>query len=380
MKKNTIAVLSLLVTMSSVVQAQTTSTVVPVQPEAVTVTPIAPSPVPHYAVPDKIPLQSEATLKAYALTLVGKIDVQVGGSSVSGNAFVSVDYTNTDADPDKMAAVASSQTLQFSTTTDDKLHGYVNYKSRMITIPGGNFSEKGGASDSQQTFNLFYGGTDFQLEKVNGVWKVPEKAYAVELEFSHVPFVVTGVSDAYIITKNESGYITGWYSFRQAQGNYWLDRGLIFLTKEQTSHAGEFHLVMKDGTQTVYDLASGDQKPTAAIVAGGFKPMIKGVRTVSNDTTNIVFQSGDEIIRTRYTKVLNSQVSFPPGLDRYPIKVGIVYTRVLAEDPNTDWFEFDPWAGPVQFKIQSGQSILIRFEYPPNSQPLNNPNSGDGPG
>jgi len=313
--------------------------------------------------PSKIPLASPAVLKAYALTLVGKISVQVYGQSVSGTTYKFVDYPYTDADPDRMAYVASAQTLRISAGTNDILTSYVSYDSRDIVLP----EPQNPDNQSSTSFSLFWGANQFKLTNVGGVWAVPAEALKIEMKYFGVPFVIPGMVYAYIVTKDENGKQTGYYSFNN---EYWTDRGVIFLTEDLTGQNGELVAVIKDGSKIVYDLLSGDLQPTVGVEVSGFHPTIEGIRSVPANTTNIVYKATDEIIRTQYSEVLWSTVTFPAGLKRYPTKVYVIYTTILAEDENAEWFEFNPYIEQVQFRIQAGQAILIRFEYPPNPQPL----------
>lgn len=312
-----------------------------------------------YKVPDKVPLASVKTLKAYALTLVGKIWVQVNGNSVSGNNCVSVDYPHTDADPEKMAQTAGAQTLRFSATTDDQLESSVLYESRTIMLPDPN-SHTG---FSQSSFGLFFGQKQFKLEPQKGdSWGVPSDAYRVELELGQLPWVVPGMRDAYIKTQDTNGNQTGYYDFRQEVGSYWLDRGVIFLTEKLTSRSGELTLVMQDGSKVIYDLASENRKLTVTVEAVGFRPTIKGIRSVPNDTANIGYQVGDEIIRAAYTRDMRSYIFFEK-METYPIRVSVVDTKVLAENPYAKWEEFNPYTEVAEFVAKAGQAVLIRFDY-----------------
>jgi len=319
------------------------------------------------AIPEKIPLASEEVLKAYALTMVGRINVQVYGSSVQGNSYQSVDYPYKDADPDRMAYVARSQVLRFDATTDDKLTSYISYNSREIAL-----------SDGYSTsFALFSGQKEFMLEPQKGGWGVPSDACKVELDYYGIPFVIPGMTDAYIVTKDENGNQNGFYSFRQGDG-YWMDRGIIFLTKELVSRNGEFNLVMNNGSRIIYDLGTGNRKSTENVSAGGFNPTIKGIRSVPADTFSIDYEDTDQIIRASYSflKEIIVQVTFRAGLKRYPVKVSVISSEALAENPNADWKEFNPYIEPVKFSVKPQGTILIRFDHEKNMQPLNNNESG----
>lgn len=312
--------------------------------------------------PNEVPLGSPEILKAYALTLVGQISVQVYGQSVSGDYYRFVDYPFIDADPERMAQVAGEIVLHFSATVDDGLTSYVSYNSRTIKLSG-----PGGETSS--SFNLFYGSRQFKLEYFKDAWQVPKEAYQVELDLGQVPWIVSGMRNAYIESDQ-----TGYYNFRQHQGDYWLDRGVIFLAKELTSRRGELTLHMQDGSKVIYDLGTGDRKATATVEAVGFRPTIKGIRSVPDNTTNIVYQDTDEIIRVATIGQSDVQVSFPSGLKRYPVKVYVIDTRYLVAFPDTEWREFNPYIEPVKFSF-GDSAVLIRFEYPPEPQPPLN--SGD---
>lgn len=319
------------------------------------------------AVPESVPLGSPKILKAYALTLVGKISVQVYGDSVSGENYLWVDYPHTDADPDKMAKVANAQKLRFSATTDGKLTSYISYESRSIVLTDPDNVD----NQSSTTFTLFWGYKNFKLVKVENSWKVPETAKDIELELiSQVPFVIPGMRDVYMITRDSEGNQNGYFNFRDDQGDYWLRRGIIFLNENLTSRNGELNVTMTDGSRATYDLASGDRKPLVPVEVGGFRPSIKNVRSVPENTPQIVYQEGDEIIRTAYTELMWTSIFFPSDLKRYPTKVCMIYTSILAENPNAKWIEFNPYTEPVRFKVQVGQAILIRFEYPEVRPPL----------
>lgn len=324
--------------------------------------------VPVAKVPDKVPLASKASLEAYALTLVEDIRVQVWGRSVSDDNYRSAKYSYTDADPERMAYIASTQVLRFSAAIDDLLTSYVVYGSRAIEFPDPNSS----TGFSQTSFPLFWGEKQFKLEAQKGdSWGVPADAYRIELNLDQVPWVVPGVRDAYIRTMDGTNQ-TGFYSLRE-NNSYWMNQGIIFLTTNMVSLNGELTLVMQNGSKFIYDLPIGGLKPTATVEAVGFRPTIKGIRTVPDNTTNIVYEVTDEIVRVAYPEETLATVSFPDGLGRYPIKVYIIDTTVLAADgPSAKWIEFNPYIKAVEFKAAANQAILIRFEYQTEPRPLNN--------
>ncbi|MDO8667807.1 MAG: hypothetical protein Q7K35_01780 [bacterium] len=334
---------------------------------------------PTFTGPDKVPLASPKVLQAYALTLVGTIGVQVYGNSVSGDSYRWVDYPYEDADPDRMASIASSIELKFSATTDDQLTSWVSYNSRMFTLTDPDENEVTTA------FGLFNGGKNFKLEYFKDAWRVPTNAYAVELEVGQVPWVVPGMRNAYITTRDEKGNYTGYYDFRQQQGDYWLDRGVIFLTEQLTSRRGDLTTILENGSKVVYDITSGWRKYSPTIKGSGFKPTIKGIRTVPDNTIDIVYRETDEIVRVAYTgdyhgsnTFQNVFVEFPGELKRYPAKVFVIDTRLLALNPDAEWLEFNPYVEPVWFRMKVGQAVLIRFEYQIDPEPLDNGGGGKG--
>ncbi|MFA6314824.1 MAG: hypothetical protein WC648_00410 [Candidatus Paceibacterota bacterium] len=314
-------------------------------------------------VPSAVPLASPATLKAYALTLVKPISVQVYGMSVSGDNYRSVEYTSADADPAKMAALARSQQLSFKAAVGDQLWSYVSYDSRPIPLMESN------GQLVNYTFNLFSGSKAFKLEPQKGGWGIPETAYKVELDMSYVPFVVPGMQDAVIVTTDENGNQTGWYSFRESYGNY-VDRGVLLLTEEMTGHRGQLIITMKNGEKISYNLKNEQRQESVSLQFTEVQATIKGVRSVPA-TENIMYVAGDEIIRTSAKEDMWSSITFPPGLDRYPVKVAVIETETLGLNWSAEWLEFNPYVEPVRFLIKASQPILIRFEYETDPEPLN---------
>ena len=328
-----------------------------------------------YSVPETVPLASVETLKAYALTMVRKVSVQVYGRSVSGKTYSQGEYNSTDADPNMMAKVASSLVLRFSATTDDIITSYVAYETGSIRVR--DFESDSGYSET--AFSLFWGSKEFKLEQgKGGVWQIPNEAYSVEVDFYQVPLIIPGMSDANIVTEDAEGNQNGYLNLQNGN-NYWFDRGVLLLTKEMTGRKGKLVITMKDNSRVIYNLLNGEKVPVVEVESFGFKPIVKGVRSVPENTANIVFEDGDSLIRTSYSKDMWSEVTFPSGLERYPIKVSVIYTKVLAENPQAEWMEFNPYTTPVKFRIQVGQAIFIRFDYPSKALPLNGPHM-DGKG
>jgi hypothetical protein len=78
-------------------------------------------------IPDEAPLMSVQVLKAYALTLVDVLEGSVYAPSLSGTSQFQVGYSDQDADPEKMAAVASEQKLAFTVDPLEYIHSWMYY-------------------------------------------------------------------------------------------------------------------------------------------------------------------------------------------------------------------------------------------------------------
>jgi hypothetical protein len=320
-----------------------------------------------YAVPDKIPL-SPSALKAYALTQVKKINVQVWGRTVQGDNYRMADYPFADCDPGHMASIAGSQVLRYSATTDDRLTSFVSYDSGQIELP-----DPDNSTASTASFTLFHGEKTFMLELQKGGWGVPADAMKIELKLaSSIPIVIPGMQNAYITTYDEDGNPTGWFDLRDSSGNYWMDRGVIFLDSNIVSHSGTFTLIMKDGTKHTYDMGTGDRKPTESIRMAGFLVSVLGARTVPTDTTEIVYSDTDEVVTAKFTKDATVRVTFPSDLKRYPEMVRGIDANKLRENPQAKWTEFNPYTQPVEFQVTAGQAIILGFDYPKDMSALNN--------
>lgn len=322
-------------------------------------------------VPDYIPLVSEATLKAYALTLVNQIQGNLWSPSMSGTTYFSVAYTNHDADPNKMAQLASSQTMSVTFDQAERASAGLNYYAAM------NYSGYG-----SMWHQLFYCYTNFFFENVGGVWKVPAAAYTNVLQMGdYIPFPMgKAISYAYMELENENGDQIGSYEFRQNEGRINADIGLLYLGKEQTAQTGKLYVNFRDGTKAIYDLRGGNQRPTVTSTVHGLIATIDGVRSLPDNTTNVVFKVGDEIVRGKYTTVSVVSVTFPPGHTKYPIGVYVVDAAAFAADPTMAWEFWNPFQAEVRFSTQANQTVLIRFEYAPSPDKLENYNYYGGGG
>ncbi len=184
-----------------------------------------------------------------------------------------------------------------------------------------------------------------------------------------------------MLVKNEKGEVIDQYNFAN-DGRFQTMSGmkLIFLGREHLGQNGDLRIHLDDRSMAIYDLKKGNRKSMVTVMASGFYPSIEGVRKIADNTENIIFKEGDSVIRMKATvKEFQSRVTFPSGLNQYPIKVYVVSAKDLAENPNTPKQAFNPYTEQVKFTCQVGEAMFIIFEY--NNTPASLPNGGgDGGG
>ncbi len=315
-------------------------------------------------VPDSVPLMSESALKAYALLSINRIGGGIYSPSVSGNAYFSVGYTNRDADPNRMAAVSTAQNLRPEFDPGEELQAYLSYEYH--NVPS--------ASGSSYGFTLFWASTNFYAEKVGTNWTIPAYAKTNVMEMMDWVVFPTGKAIDYAYIRLEDG---NYYEFSERDNSMWREHGFLFFSRKHTGQKGKMYVNFQDGTQVIYDLETGKQRPIVKLDGRGLAGSIKGVRPLPMNTTNVVFQAGDQIIRVPFNRAAIVKVTFPSGIEDYPTEVRVIDVRAFAEDPESDWPMFNPLSGPVEFGVQPDQAILIRFEYP-NHEQLKNPYEGKG--
>lgn len=317
--------------------------------------------------PATVPMMSVGTLKAYALANVSSLSGQYYGDSVSSGSWLRIPYPHKDADPDHMASLLSEQVIEWSADPSELLGSYVSYGSTSI-VPN-------------SWFEMFSGSANFFLTKVGEEWHVPAAGNQVRLQLGNwIPLRIQGVQDAYIVTQNADGYDTDYYNFRW-DNRIDTERGYIILGRQLVNQRGKLYVSLNDGSKLVYDLRKeGDLIPAVAPEAGGLTPSIDGVRTVPENTTTIVFQDGDELVRAKYSLPIEQKVfvAFPPGLSRYPVAVYVVDADAFTANPFMDWAQFVVWKDIIVGAKRG--SLLFRFEYdePAPSLPEYQNNGGGG--
>src|SRR5262249_7249769 len=156
------------------------------------------------------------------------------------------------------------------------------------------------------------------------------------------PFPVSGLSSAYIETKNANGDVTGYYNFSD-DGRINSTDGIIFLGREHLGLTGDLYLYFNDGTKIIYNLSDGNRATTANVqTLGPDSSSMKSVRSVPDDTKSIAFQNGDVIVRVHCLTAGTVQVTFPTGLSAYPIAVHAVDSSYLEQNPLDDGMSFNP--------------------------------------
>lgn len=317
--------------------------------------------------PSAVPMMSVGTLKAYALVNVSSLSGQYYGDSVSSGSWFRIPYPFKDADPDHMASLMAEQVIEWSADPSEQLGSYVSYSSTTI-VPN-------------SWFEMFSGSENFFLTKVGEEWHVPAAGNRVRLQLGNwIPLRIPGVQDAYIITQNADGYDTDYYNFHW-DNRIDAERGYIILGRQLVNQRGKLYVRLNDGSKLVYDLRKeGDLIPAVAPEAGGLAPSIDGVRSVPENTSTIVFQDGDELVRAKYSLNIEQKVfvAFPPGLSRYPVAVYVVDANAFAANPFMDWSRFIV-GKEIIIGVKSG-SLLFRFEYdePAPSLPEYQNNGGGG--
>jgi len=316
--------------------------------------------------PAEIPLMSEGKLRTYALSQVREVEGSVYSPSMAGNDYFSVPYTNTDSDPVKMASLVKSQKMTFTVDPTDTIQNDVVYYST-------NYPYSGGYTVS---FSLFYGSTNFQLQFTNGGYVIPTSAYNVPLIKSDwIPFPIKGVSYAYIYTKDKNGNINGYYDFG-SNGRLDAANGFLFLGDALTGLSGDLYVGFNDGSRVIYNLGTDQLVPLVSETMPGLSVSLDGIRTLPDNTMNVVYQAGDQVIRVAYTTNCVVSVTFPSGLAEYPTMVHGDDSQDLWANPGTDGNVWNPVVSQPLFKGVIGKTLMIWFDYPDDNQLPNNNGGG----
>jgi len=290
-------------------------------------------------------------LRAYALTIVDTISGGVSGAS-GGKEFYSVPYPYRDGNDVRMAYVSSAQAITFQAVPTNTLNAFANYNGTVTNMYGGTVG-----------VNLFYGGTNFVLQKTSTGYKVPDYAKHPKLNLAYlIPFPVGNASWAHLEQYDSNGNIVNWFDLSD-----YLHDGLLWLGQYMTDvPSTKLFLSYNDGSQAIYDMPSGKQIPQVSVSDTGFSSSVDGVRDVQ-DPTNIVYAATDEIIHAAYSKSLNTSITFAPGQSRYPLAVYIIDLPTFAANPQATWSKVDPYSGPIAFAGAANTDYFIRFEYQPAS-------------
>ena len=297
-------------------------------------------------VPSVLPVQSEAVLKAYALTLVNNLNGSVWGQSVSGQYWFYLDYTP-DADPAHMNRIVRDQRLSFSVDPLEKLQLSMGYQGTVQNV----------------TFLLFSYYTNFTLEKTAaGSWKMPSSVMSNELAMSDfIPFPVPNAAYAHMNITDTNGNPVGYYDFA-ADGRINTDYGFIMLGREHLGHNGTMVVGRKDGSKITYGLGEGKLRIPTDVTTTGLDSQIAGVRSLADDTATFGWQPADSIVRVGYSRAANVNIVFPAGTFVYPRSVNWIDLKTFQADPSATWQSLDPWKVQARFPVTNGV-YLIRFEY-----------------
>lgn len=305
--------------------------------------------------PDSLPI-TKAALEAYAYTLVDSMYGSVWAPSISGDYWFYEQYTNRDANPIKMGKIINAQEFKFTVVPDDQLQ--VN-----LSLNGfvGKYS----------SFELFWGRKFFKMIQTEVGYKIPGDAYQIELQASDwIPVNIPGLQSAWMELEDENGNYN-YYDFDDS-GRLWREAEVLFLGGETLNLSGTLYVVNIFGEKAMYDLTTGDRKPTVNVKLNDIEVSFKGFRAVPNNTFDIMFEPGDKLIRAEYSLPEGEEgvvmIEFPNPSSFFPIYV--IDVDALAENPFAEWVNLNAKDGWVKFRVQWNQRIFIRFEYPHTSGPI----------
>ncbi|MEK9177915.1 MAG: hypothetical protein AAB777_02220, partial [Patescibacteria group bacterium] len=174
---------------------------------------------------------------------------------------------------------------------------------------------------------------------------------------------VSGISSATMEYKDENGN-GRWYSFDN-DGRIDREHGLIFLGHEHLDKVGRLFLDYRDGTKAIYDLATGQERPTVQTQPGYFDPSVDGVRTIRvsagiETKTFITVGPDDDVIDI----ITDSNSPTWVILDYIPHAPTAIYwidTAAFVNNPLSEWNDLSK-VDVFQFDLEAGRDILLRFE------------------
>lgn len=296
------------------------------------------------SVPKELPLTREKQ-QAYALNLVNWISGGVGGNSITGTSYFSGPVNQADGNPNNIAKVFKTYTLDYSVDPSEKLTHFAQWEMRMAD---GN------------TIALFHGYKDFNLVKdAKGNWTVPSEALKItNLTFQMVPIPFPGIQSGYIIVRDSAGNQINYINLNE---NGLIRDGYLYLGNVQPNSSGEMYITTSDGTRYVYGLSDGKLRSSNKVTATGMDVSDPTVRVLPDNTVSITCKSTDNVVRCLYTLDNNCVVLFDAGTT-LPYNVIVVDKATFDANPNGGT-SYDPKKGSVNFKVKAGQTMLIIFEH-----------------
>ncbi len=362
MKANVIKITALLIAAlflnSLVVTAQTAPTVpVPTVP-----TPTQPALTPP---PAKLPTGSKAEMQLFAEGLVNKLYLSNWSGSASGKTSDEVDYTAGDIDTASMTAKVRAIKLDYRVDPTKPIDADITYGWR--------------TPDMRNQFTLFVGHAQFTLVKnvLTGLWEVPVAALQIPIEsLNWVPVQFFAIQGAQAVTTDNKGNVVSVYDFnsgnRVDQNNGFLILGSEFAGRPNTT----IYVTRSNGDRLVYG-GDGSLQPVVPVTATGFTPNITGERSLPDNTSNLVFQPGDKLVRIKFTNMVTGTLTFPAGMPASQMPTAVYYVDAAAywANPEMKWTEIS-LRSPSSWVGTTGKLMVFRFDYP-NTDPMpTNPGRG----
>lgn len=311
--------------------------------------------------PAKLPTASKAEIQAFSEGLVNKLYLSNWSPSASGKTSEEIDYTAGDIDTASMTAKVRGIKLDYRTDPTKPIEADVTYGWR--------------TADQKNQFTLFVGHVQFSLVKnpLTGLWEVPSTAYQIPIEsLNWVPVSFFAIQSAQAVTTDGKGNIISYYDFGAAgrvdQNNGFLILGSEFAGRPNTS----IYVTRSNGDKLIYG-ADGSLQPVVPVVATGFTSNIVGDRSLPDNTSNIVFQPGDKLVRIKFTNTVTGTITFPASMSSNQMPSAVYYIDAAAYWANLEmkWTEIS-LRPPSSWVGTAGKLMIFRFDYP-NVDPLPTP-------
>lgn len=317
-----------------------------------------------------IPIVSEEMLDAYALSLVGSVNVQMWEEhSQLPGFYTNMVYTGRVADARALVQMPSTvrPRINLVNPTNNPVNYYVSYSG------GPNLGCPEGYTCVGQGYQLFYGQESQKPFYGRGGWGLV--AFKINLTRSDwIPWHKKGLQGASMLIRDKDGNPVSYYNF---EWDNRIDRnnGVIFLGSQHVNRRGELYLTYDDvdGTSKteVINLATAKKIEPVDILSEASTVILPHVRMLPDNAKAVdhdARRTEQKMTYVEYTRMTDVTVNVmaPAGL-QVNVFVADAEDLPLGEEA---WHPIDPGT----HRIEAGRRLYFRFDYgAPNTTPIPHP-------